>query len=56
MVKNVARPPRTSRLTVEPRSEILKYRSRPFRGSAATVVVTFHLLVKHPRPKAMYAE
>ena len=32
IVKKVARPPRTSRLIVEPRAEISKNRSKPFRG------------------------
>jgi len=33
MVKKVASPPRISRLSVEPRAVISKYRSNPLRGA-----------------------
>ena len=36
IVKNVAKPPRSSRLSVDPRAEIRKKRSKAFRGCAGS--------------------
>ncbi|GIF15186.1 hypothetical protein [Actinoplanes teichomyceticus] len=43
-MKNVTKPPRISRLSVEPRADIWKKRSKPFRAVAVPAAVDMLVL------------